>query len=1220
MKTGEGPKKPKAVKGLGALKDHPLASLIPPEPVEVEKDVQEDLVVEVNTPAAESIEVVNRKQDALERMRLGKARVAAMKNERNLDINLVTRISWVDTGAEMAQEDYEEDPSDSNWKKFESRMSDFEQVLAEIDPQEPQNVEQQELEPALEPEVKVLEEPKISREYPGEVSKKLKSLYGRVTRIDAKLLPSERSGIDDLSQNLNFDLASLEVVITNPDLYKEKVEAGLRKLEDAIIEAEERLERESQEASNNAEKSVLDVESSRGQLKNFEPRLQALEGRINKAQYSDLKMYLGDLHELLDTYEGNFITQTPAEAEYIVRTFNDHLELLEKDFITAKQGLMSSNDLLSQQEPIAPEAFGPEPMEDMWREVLTPETRREKKRMLGDLVEKVQAATVGAAKDLITEKETKKQKDERERREGRENRLERMASEFAAELKITDERDALLAARRNLYEAEKQYAKDGYAPDNIGDLRKIHNDLAIAYTQKLDEKAAEKDNEQLAGMQNGSRKEGLRSMRGRAALVRIHDTVRTPMDMHARVREEIRQEKNGTLNLRTPLVIASKALNGYNAIHDFGAEKYVNLFHKNESPEKKHELIQKIAKASKLVTAAGVTSFVFGGANFGVRLVRSFVGASLGGTLAVGAGKAYDVLRGKGNKEAYENERKEIASRAKSEEEKIEKLERQQLAYKKGNKKAIQKERQMVQFATAIATGGATSMGFSMAGIGVEHALSSTHSAPITNLPSVRVAAQTLHGEQSPSLARAFAGEYPKSVNTGNLHVPASQIHEAGTYPAQEHAPAVQQTPATHTSPTAPEAPRASGAPATTAPASHAPSVAPEAPKAAPAAPAPTESYQEVKVAPGQGADKMFSNLHKAIDDNQAHSHLVEKLVNEKPHLLAQRFGFPDHNANGYMQPGDSVKIENHQLVFHRGGHAVVLMHENPDGSVTDNPEARAEIQKLTSHHHHVSPHREQTPAHEQPPAQEKPSAPVSEKPSVPETPRTAASSVDSSTKLPAGMNPDSPAAAEYLTRLHNPTSHVPNTAVTPEAHAPNVSHETSADHTAPVIQGAPPSVEALTHTDAWQKYHDFDASKVLLNQPDGGDTAAATFRTQLFSIMRESGVGPHANETITQYTSRAVDAMRDHTLKGIPRYDTYPAIYEATDHHLQIHGGDLDARFAVAKEYLSKHPDAEIVMENPGQSTPFFLYSKSAIESGEFPGIDITKLAKISNNAQLVF
>jgi hypothetical protein len=1197
MKTGEGPRKPKTTKGLGALKDHPLASLIPPEPVEADKDIQEDSVVEVNTPAAESIEVVNRKQDALERMRLGKARVAAMKNERNLDINLVTRISWVDTGAEMAQEDYEEDPSDSNWKKFESRMSDFEQVLAEIDPQEPQNVEQQELEPALEPEPKVLEEPKISREYPGEVSKKLKSLYGRVTKIDAKLLPSERSGIDDLSQNLNFDLASLEVVITNPDLYKEKVEAGLRKLEDAIIEAEERLERETHEASNSAEKSVLDVESSRGQLKNFEPRLQALEGRINKAQYSDLKMYLRHLHELLDTYERNFITQTPAEAEYIVRSFNDNLELLEKDFITAEQGLMSSNDLLSQQEPTAPEALGPEPIEDGWREVFTPETRREKKRVLGNLVEKLQAATVGAAKDLITEKETKKQKDERERRKSRENRLERMASEFAAELEITGERDALLAARMELREAEKQYAKDGYAPDNIGDLRKIHNDLAIAYTQKLDEKAAEKDNEQFAGMQNDSRKEGLRSMRGRAALVRIHDTVRTPMDMNARVREEIRQEKNGTLNLRTPLVIASKALNGYNAIHDFGAEKYVNLFHKNESPEKKHELIQKIAKASKLVTAAGVTSFVFGGANFGVRLVRSFVGASLGGTLAVGAGKAYDVLRGKGNKEAYENERKEIASRAKSEEEKIEKLERQQLAYKKGNKKAIQKERHMVQFATAIATGGATSMGFSMAGIGVEHALSSTHSAPITNLPSVRGAAQTLHGEQSPSLARAFAGKYPKSTNTGNLHVPSSQIHEAGTYPAQEHAPAVQQTPAPHTTPTAPEparvsaapeAPRASGAPATAAPASHAPSVAPEASKAAPAAPAPTESYQEVKVVPGQGADKMFSNLHKVIDDSQAHSHLVEKLVNEKPHLIAQRFGFPDQNANGYMQPGDSVKIENHQLVFHRGSHAVVLMHENPDGSVTDNPEARAEIQKLTSHHHHLPSHREQTPAHEQSPAQEKPSAPVSEKPSVPETP--------------------------------SPTPRVIDSTPTPEAHAPNVSHETSVDHTAPVIQGAPPSVDAITHTDAWQRYHDFDASKVLLNQPDGGDAAAATFRTQLFSIMRESGVGPHANETITEYTSRAVDAMRDHALKGIPRYDTYPAIYEATDHHLQIHGGDLDSRIAVAKEYLSKHSDAEIVMENPGQSTPFFLYSKSAIESGEFPGIDITKLAKISDNAQFVF
>ena len=385
------------------------------------------------------------------------------------------------------------------------------------------------------------------------------------------------------------------------------------------------------------------------------------------------------------------------------------------------------------------------------------------------------------------------------------------------------------------------------------------------------------------------------------------------------------------------------------------------------------------------------------------------------------------------------------------------------------------------------------------------------------------------------------------------------------------------------------------------------PLVSPEAPKA-------ESPFPPVRITTGTGADKLFSNFHKLIDDQKTHSPLIDSILKQNPHVLAQKLGFPEHNVNGYMQPGDSIQIENKELVFNRGHNpGVVLMHE--DGTINEN--AREEIQKLTSHHHHLPQHHEQAPAREQSPVQDAPK--IESSPGTPvhtETPHGAAAELPPNIK-----NPDGAEASDYLNRTHNtfPSHEAPHTSASDTyEHAPTP--VPAPEQVAPVIQNAPPSVDAITHTDGWQKYHDFDASKVLMSSPQGGDATAITFRTQLFSIMRESGVGPQTGETIDHYAARAADAMRDHTLKGLPRYDTYPAIYKASDGHLQIHGGDLEARFAVANEYLSKHPDAEMVMENPGQRTPFFLYSKSAMDSAQYPAIDITKLKNINGQAELVF
>ncbi len=1121
--------------------------------------------------APESAEVRANLEEAARRIAACDERLEEAR--KNLGPRLKDRVDLPKEAADFTLADYKKNPTDLIWKRLEERLLHYEQAISNFVAQEQQGTKEQT--PVLETENAEI------KAYIEESRKKLDACMARAPRegewkdisptimsklvavhffADKALLRYEKDPTDDSSKiAFETELSELEEIVS-------EIEQELKGAKDqvTVVEAVPPVPDHAVEEVDleKGETSTWNIEPIRNQLADFANRLTALEGAIDQNRFDLLKENIDEARSLSEDYESTRKDKNSKDDELFISAFMGGMRDLENDLVNAEKstGTEKVHDASDLPEAL-PESVDPEGLE---HEVYAPETRRERKQKLGELIAKVVSKT---AKDLITEKETEKQKDERERREGREERLERIASEFAAELGVTSERDALIAARKELFDAEKEYAKNGYAPDDIGELRRVHNDLALAYTQKLDDKAAEKDNEQVSQEESGLRDKKLHhSMRGRAALVRIHDTVRTLDDMRARAREEVRQEQNGKLNLRTPLVIASKALTGYNALHDLGAQKYVDLVHVNKSSIEKKELAQKIAHANKLVTAAAVTSFVFGGASIPVRVVRSMIGGWLGGKAAEFTGEKYDQYIGDKKIKTYEDVRMDVASREESLDEKREKLEKQQQAYGKANKRVLQKERQIYQFGAAILAGGLTSAGTTEISH-LAHALNAPHSAPITNLSSVKGAVQTLHTEQVQTqgltpqqgeiLKRGFAGAYPESANTGNLNVPASQIHQAATYPVQEQAPV---------------APSPAHAPTATA--------TPEAPKVAPTAP--TESYQEVRVTSGTGADKMFSNLHKIIDDHQAHSHLVDKLINEKPHLIAQRFGFPDHNANGYMQPGDSVKIENHQLVFHRGDHAVVLMHENPDGSVTDNPEARAEIQKLTSHHHHLPQHHETARTHEQAPAQEKPAASEPPKANTP-TPPVASSApvrVGTGDVLPSDIDPNSAEAADYYMRLHNPPSpSVPShTTASPRVFGA-ATHEASVPHeilAKPAPVSAPESHPSVSTTD--------HQAETLVQHPPASPAAERFQRTSPWVNVNREYIDPRT------------PALHDWKMPGTKK--VFPVFM----------GGSEKLRSTAADVYLLQHPEIRRILvpvTDPGTGRAFLqLHQLDPISGRPIPPV----------------
>jgi polyhydroxyalkanoate synthesis regulator phasin len=380
--------------------------------------------------------------------------------------------------------------------------------------------------------------------------------------------------------------------------------------------------------------------------------------------------------------------------------------------------------------------------------------------------------------------------------------------------------------------------------------------------------------------------------------------------------------------------------------------------------------------------------------------------------------------------------------------------------------------------------------------------------------------------------------------------------------------------------------------------------------------PNPEDTFHAVHVTPGTGADKLFSNFHKLIDDHQMHTPLIDYIVAHNSHVLAQKLGFPEHNANGYMQPGDSLSMEKNQLVFHRGAHRIVLMNENPDGTVTIDPHAHEHIAKLTSHHHHLAAHHEQTHAS----SHEEVSANVA------------------NGELPSGMNPDSAAAADYLMQHHNPASmptptseHIPpastgihaEAAATPD-HAPVIPHiESTVSESTPTsalsgFEHAPASVSAVANSEAWSSFNHANSMNVFMYPAEPGSTAD-TFHQSLFSVMRESGVGPTSNESVEQYLTRATQVIQDHIAKGTNTFDTHPGIYETTDHHLQVHGGDLSARLLLAHEYSLQHPDVEVDVENPGGSTPLIVYSAKAIQDDYYPPAEI-KATVITPTSKLIF
>jgi len=137
--------------------------------------------------------------------------------------------------------------------------------------------------------------------------------------------------------------------------------------------------------------------------------------------------------------------------------------------------------------------------------------------------------------------------------------------------------------------------------------------------------------------------------------------------------------------------------------------------------------------------------------------------------------------------------------------------------------------------------------------------------------------------------------------------------------------------------------------------------------------------------------------------------------------------------------------------------------------------------------------------------------------------------------------------------------------------------------------------------TSIWSAAQTYPAIN-LVDSPAPSGTEAATFRQELFNLMREAGTGPKNEENIGTYIARAQEVI----VNNKPR--TMPVIVQTPDELLVAHGGDLSSRQLIAREYMRQYiatnpninrQEFGIIVENePGALSRGFVMTADTIGS----------------------
>lgn len=146
--------------------------------------------------------------------------------------------------------------------------------------------------------------------------------------------------------------------------------------------------------------------------------------------------------------------------------------------------------------------------------------------------------------------------------------------------------------------------------------------------------------------------------------------------------------------------------------------------------------------------------------------------------------------------------------------------------------------------------------------------------------------------------------------------------------------------------------------------------------------------------------------------------------------------------------------------------------------------------------------------------------------------------------------------------------------------------------------------VNTFTHSPSWIEYHNSDALKLMTSDPvsAGLPEQVQTFRSGLFDLIRESGLGPTDGEPLEKFIARATEHIHD-PAAGI----THPTVFELPDHTYAVRGGDISARSILANEYaLRVNPAATHVYVDINGRGEALDFNKRALEGHRLVSVKV--------------
>jgi hypothetical protein len=145
-------------------------------------------------------------------------------------------------------------------------------------------------------------------------------------------------------------------------------------------------------------------------------------------------------------------------------------------------------------------------------------------------------------------------------------------------------------------------------------------------------------------------------------------------------------------------------------------------------------------------------------------------------------------------------------------------------------------------------------------------------------------------------------------------------------------------------------------------------------------------------------------------------------------------------------------------------------------------------------------------------------------------------------------------------------------------------------------------SIREVIESPIWGSNTQADSFAVFTMAPPVGSPEAA-LRTELFDVLRETGIGPRQGESLQNYLARANEVVLNRPEGSGP---STLGIYSSGDRLVAV-GGDFNARSVLAYEYMRgpNAPEGGVMVEGP-EGSAMRAYTREAIATGVYPPVDM--------------